>query len=100
MATTDLAFSRQKDRNGKDIWVAETTVNGDYGIHVERRERGTFRVMQRFTDGGEYAVSNAPYSLTDVRRVIEVFMQHGIYPLHIRLVSYTEVTSAAIREAE
>ena len=100
MATLSLAFNKQKDETGKDCWIAETTVNGNYGIHVERTGPGAFRVMQRFTDSGEYAVSNAPYSLTSARKVIEAFMEHGIYPLHVRFVSYVEVTSAAIKEAE
>lgn len=100
MAITTLTFDKQKDEHGKDFWIAETAVSGDYGIHIERKGKGTFRVRQRFTDSGEFAESNVPYSLTDVRKTIEVFMEHGIYPLHIQIISYSEVLSGAIKEKE
>ena len=97
---TTLTFNKQKDHADRDYWIAETTVNADYGIHIERKEKGKFRVRQRFTDSGEYAESNAPYSLTDVRDVIEVFMQHGIYPMHLQIISYSEPVLGVIKEVE
>lgn len=98
MATTELTFNEQVDDNGKICYVAETTVNSDYGLHMERKRKGVFRIMQRFTDSGEYAESRVPYILTDTEEVIDVFISHGIYPMHLRIISYPEVTSGVIKE--
>lgn len=100
MATTDLVFSEHIDENGRAYWMAEATANGDYGVHIERADKGTFRICQRFTDSGEYAESDAPYHLTDVRKVIEMVMYHGIYPIHLRFISYTPVVSGVLKETE
>lgn len=92
MANT-LKFNQQ----GK-VWVCETVVNADYALHIERVSPGKFNIYQRSTDSGQYALCVIPRFLYSTGQVIDWTFGHGYYPMHIRIESETEVTSATLSE--
>ena len=85
MALRNLNFTLQGDR-----YVAEETVNADYALHLERKAGGGFYILQRSSDDGMY----------NPGQFIDWCFGHGVYPMHIRIESMTEVTKGTIREAE
>lgn len=94
--TTTLNF--QKNGN---VYVAETTVTGDYNLHVERKGGGSFNIYQRGTQNGLYKVcSGMPGWMNyDAGKVIDWAFSHGVYPeggLAIRIESGSEVTSGTL----
>lgn len=98
MATQTLNF--QKDGEN---WVAETTVTGDYNLHIERKDStGVFLIYQRSASTGEYMVcSGMPGWLKNPGQVIDWAFTHGVYPeggISIRIVSGSEVTMGVLLE--
>lgn len=91
----------QFTQNGKD-WIAETTVNAPYHLHLERKEGSSkFMIYQRGTDSGQYAnCVIGPYLAQNQGQVIDWSFDHTIYPMHVRFESGSEVTSATLTEAE
>ena len=86
-------------------WVAETTVTGDYRLHIERTGSGFFSIEQRSTPMGMYATCRfqTPESMrvSYPGQVIEEAFSHGVYPeggIHIRIVSGSEVTMGVLPE--
>ena len=100
MATQTLNF--QKDGSQ---WIAETTVTGDYNLHIERVSSGSFSIKQRSTDTGQYVTCRlqTPESmkLSYPNEVIDEAFSHGVYPeggIHIRIVSGSKVTMGVLLE--
>lgn len=94
MAEQSLSFTKQGD-----MYVAETTVTGDYNLHVERKRAGKFQIYQRGTAAGEYAPVILPYWLSGAGKVIDYAFSHGVYPdggLHLLIKSESEVTSGSL----
>lgn len=86
-----------------NVWAAETTVHGDYVIHIERKGPGKFRLFQRSTASGQYTPCYfVPTQVSDnAGQVIDHAFGHGVYPsggMHLRFVSGSEVTMAEINE--
>lgn len=91
MAT--LNFTKEGDK-----YVAEATVNGDYALHVERKDDGYFVISQRSTATGQYKDCLGESS---AGLVIDHAFGHGVYPsggMHLRFESASEVTMAEINE--
>ena len=88
----------QFTQNG-NFWVAETTVNADYNLHIERSVPGSFKIYQRGTADGEYVDCRGvpDYSF---QRDIDHDFRHLVYPKHLRIESGSEVTSATLTEAQ
>ena len=82
MALRNLNFTLQGDR-----YVAEETVNADYALH-------------RSSDDGMFVSCPLPAGLYNPGQFIDWCFGHGVYPMHIRIESMTEVTKGTIREAE
>lgn len=82
-----------------EFYIAETTVNNDYALHIERRSEGFFYMEQSSISDGEYAGCNLP---TDVSNGFWVngdyFFSHGYYPMKVRFKSLSEVKKAEINE--
>lgn len=87
-------------KNG--IYVAETTVNADYNLHIERVGGGRFNIYQRGAATGEYvSCVGLPTQLVySAPKVIDWDFSHGVYPKYLRIESETQVTSAEITEAK
>lgn len=86
-------------KDGK--WVANTTVNSDYALHVERSEEGLFLMNQRSVNDGNYANCEIPYIIQAGRwKVMDKVFVHGYYPMHLEIISYSEVTKAEINEVQ
>ena len=83
-----------------DVWVAEETVNDDYSLHLERKKGGYFHISQRSSDTGTFVPCALPPWLERTGQFIDHSFGHGVYPMHIKIVSETEVTMGTIREAE
>ena len=93
MATT-LSFTKQGD-----VYVSEQTVNAPYALHIERSEPGTFAIKQRSAESGEYAPCwGIPDRVSMGSTVIDWSFDHGVYPMHVRFESESEVTSATLTE--
>ncbi|WP_418818066.1 hypothetical protein [Paraprevotella clara] len=95
MALRNLNFTLQGDR-----YVAEETVNADYALHLERKAGGGFYILQRSSDDGMFVSCPLPAGLYNPGQFIDYCFGHGVYPMHIRIESMTEVTKGTIREAE
>ena len=95
MAQRELHFSQQ----GKE-WVAEETVSNDYSLHLERKKGGYFHISQRSSDTGAFVPCALPPWLERTGQFIDHSFGHGVYPMHIKIVSETEVTMGTTREAE
>lgn len=93
-----LTFSKQQNGMGKDIYVAEMTVDSRYALHIERKGSGNFYMEQRSTSSGAYAPCVIPSHLYNTGKVIDYMFDHGFYPMHVRFVSETEVESAELQE--
>ena len=90
----------QFTQNGNQ-WIAETTVNAPYNLHIERKGAGKFMIYQRGTDSGQYAPCViGSYLAQNQGQVIDWSFDHTIYPMHVRFESGSEVTSATLTEAE
>lgn len=103
MAQTTLTFSKTTDIDGNPVWMAETTVNNDYNLHLERKGRGKFAISQRGTATGLYMPCRLPQELYEPGQVIDWAFGHGVYPdggLHIRIESWKEVSSCTLSEQE
>ena len=90
-----LNFTKQGE-----FYIAETTVNNDYALHIERRSEGFFYMEQNSSIAdGKYAGCNLP---TDVNNGFWVngdyFFSHGYYPMKVRFKSLSEVVKAEINE--
>lgn len=92
---TTLNFTKQA--NGK--YVAEATVNGPFNLHIERVEEGSFDIMQRTTEQGEYADCFGVVPTLFYRKVIDFDYEQMVFPKHIRIESGSEVTTATLTEA-
>lgn len=81
--------------------MAETTVNADYNLHIERVGGGRFNIYQRGAATGEYvACSGLPTQLVySAPKVIDWDLSHGVYPKYLRIESETQVTTATLTEA-
>ena len=95
MEARELHFSQQ----GKE-WVAEETVSNDYSLHLERKKGGYFHISQRSSDIGVFVHCALPPWLERTGQFIDHSFGHGVYPMHIKIVSETEVTMGTTREAE
>lgn len=93
MATIDFSES-----NGQ--FKAEFTANADYALHIEREKQGKLRIQQRSSDTGEYADCLLPTWLADGARVVDATLSHGVYPIHIRVISETKVLKAERKEGQ
>lgn len=94
MATTNLSFTKQGN-----VYVARTTVTGDYNLHVERKKAGKFYVYQRGTSSGQYAPVVLPPWVSNTGQIIDLGFCHGVYPeggLYLQIESETEVTSCTL----
>lgn len=87
MALRNLNFTLQGDR-----YVAEETVNADYALHLERKAGGGFYILQRSSDDGMFVSCPLPAGLYNPGQFIDWCFGHGVYPMHIRIESMTEVT--------
>ena len=79
-----------------DAWVSEEfIVNGDFNLHVERKGKGQFNLMQK-TAGSKFAeVREAePFSNNEV---IDIDVQVLISKT-FKVISYSEVTDAYYSE--
>lgn len=95
MATT-LSFTQQGDH-----WEATATVNADYNLHLERAKAGKLYIYQRAPESGLYAICNLPSQIQyNSGQVIDQSFGHGVYPMHIKIVSESQVTSGTLTEAE
>lgn len=92
---SELNFTKQGDR-----YVAQATVNNRYALHVERVGAGKFSMAQRSTSSGLYMDCTLPDIVKHFGQVLDWEFDHGIYPMHLRIESETEVTSATITEAQ
>ena len=90
-----LNFTKQGD-----FYQAELVVNNDYSLHIERDHEGMFIIMQRTGSKGEYVQCGLPSNLARGWKKLDYSFSHGVYPMHIKIVSETEVTMGTIREAE
>lgn len=90
----------QFTQNGNQ-WIAETTVNAPYNLHIERKGTGKFMIYQRGTDSGQYAqCSIGPDMAYNQGQVIDHDFKHEVYPKYIRIESGSEVTTATLTEAQ
>lgn len=90
----NLSFTKQ----GR-WYVAETTVTGDYNLHVGRKSAGGFQIQQRGTASGLWVPCILPYYLVNTGQVIDHSFSHGVYPeggMHVKFMSETEVTSGVL----
>lgn len=88
MALRNLNFTLQGDR-----YVAEETVNADYALHLERKAGGGFYILQRSSDDGMFVSCPLPAGLYNPGQFIDWCFGHGVYPMHIRIESMTEVSA-------
>ena len=95
METRELQFTQEGN-----VWVAEETVNNDYSLHLERKGAGYFHIFQRSSDTGAFVPCALPPWLERTGQFIDHSFGHGVYPMHVRIESETEVTMGTIREAE
>jgi hypothetical protein len=79
-------------------YVAETTVNNDYSLHVEREKEGFFYMEQKAA-GTQFASCEIPMAVMNGFWTCQdrVFA-HGYYPLTVRFKSKTPVTLAELNE--
>lgn len=91
MAT--LTFKQE----GKN-YVAEAMVSADYNLHIEREDKGVFELYQRHPSAGQYARCLLPNALNRPDEVIDWSFGHGVYPMYLKFVSSSAVTSAALTE--
>lgn len=80
-----------------DGYSVEFTANADYALHVERQEGGFLAIYQRSSDTGEYARCMIPSGLLNAK-VIDYAFSHGVYPMHVKIFSETNVTIATRNE--
>ena len=86
-------------------WVAETTVTGDYRLHLERKAGGYFSIQQRSVPEGQYAtcrfITAESMKVSYPSEIFEEAFSHGVYPeegIQIRIVSGSEVTMGVLPE--
>ena len=84
-------------QKGKES-VAEVVVSAGYNLHIEREKGGTFEMWQRHSSSGKYARCMLPNVLNRPDEIIDWSFGHGLYPMYIRLVSSSPVTSAIVTE--
>lgn len=79
------------------LYTAEFEVKSNCNIHVERKGKGPFFILQRGTKTGKYAVvSEEDYNKT----TIDVDMLGNIYPKYIKVTSASMPTYAEVNFAE
>lgn len=94
MAT--LSFS---EKNG--VWVAQTTVNKDYALHIERESsvRGGFYMKQCSVSSGNYAECQLPDIIATTEwKTIDWTFAHGYYPMKLEFESKVPISKAEINE--
>lgn len=91
----ELSFTQQ---DGK--WVAEATVNNDYNLHIERSGGGYFNIYQSSVSGGSMVLCPIPAPVQSPGTVLDWTFSHGYYPMNVRFVSDTKVTSGQLNEVE
>lgn len=89
-----LEFTKQGDS-----YIAETIVNNDYNIHIEREKGGFFYLEQRSTSEGKFAPCNLPSGISNgYWSTLDYTFAHGFYPMNVRFKSTSPVTMAEIQE--
>lgn len=90
-----LEFTKQGEN-----YIAETTVNGDYSLHLERTGDGKFMIYQKSTADGQYvSCTGIPENMVYYAgKVIDYSFSHGVYPKYIRIESGSEVTKGELTE--
>lgn len=92
MATLDFV-----NQNG--LYVATTTVNKDYALHLERGEPGLIQIKQRSTTDGNYALCNIPEEVKNSYwTTLDWVFSHGYYPMQLQFVSSVPITKAELNE--
>lgn len=85
----DLSFTKQGD-----FYVATTSVNNDYNVHIELEDQGTVTVYHK-TSGSEFAfVHNASGVV-----VMDDDFDGIIYPKTIKITTTKPVAKCIITEA-
>lgn len=91
MATLD--FTKQGD-----WYVAETTVNNDYSLHVEKEFEGFFYMEQKAA-GEQFANCDIPLPVMNgYWNVLDRVFGHGYYPMNVRFKSAVPVKFAELNE--
>lgn len=80
----------------KPNYTATFTANGDFNLHLERKEDGSILILQK-TKGTEFAPTT---NFVDAYRIFDCDFTGYVYPKEIKVVSYSEVTSAEKTENE
>lgn len=90
-----LVFTKQGEK-----YIAETKVNADYSLHLERTGDGNFMIYQKSTADGQYvSCTGIPTSMVNhAGKVIDYSFSHGVYPKYIRIESGSEVTKGELTE--
>lgn len=92
MAEKTLSFNKNGNK-----YVAETTVNADYNLHIETEGKMSVSIFQRGSDQGKYRRCYVEHKWDEV---LDADFRHAVYPKYIRIEVDKEVTKATVREAE
>lgn len=77
------------------MYVAETSVSGDFAVHAKLKGKGIFTISKSVVDDGEYAKAWSEVADGCYDRAFK----DGVYPLYLRITSTVEVENAVIVEA-
>lgn len=83
-----------------DVYQAEFTANSDYALHIERKKVGKLKILQKSITNGSYADCILPTWVSNCGQVLDCTISHGMYPMHVLIVSETPVTIAERQEAQ
>lgn len=82
------------------VWVAEASVTKDYVLYMDRKAGGETKIFQRTDEGDKWAQCDTRRHPFLEYSTVCYKLMHGVYPVHIRIESKSEVVSAKITEVE
>ena len=81
-----------------DAYIAETSVNADFNIHIEREASGGLSIEMSHLQNGEYT------PIPDIKQwgAFDQSFYDVVYPIYLRIISRTAPISGkcVIKEAE
>lgn len=90
----DLVFSKRGNS-----YVAQTTVNNDYNLHLERESDGPLYMNQKNGGATNYAACMLPELYNKhAGKAVDIDISHGVYPKDIEIISPVKVTSGKVTE--
>ena len=88
----EIAFNEVAEK----VFEAEFEAIGDFNLHLEREDTGSFVVSQRGSASGEYVTSFVSSTYEGRQRVIDYDFGALVYPKWIKVTSSSKVVKGEV----